>query len=148
MDGRAIGRLLICLQERGGQFGPRVIEQVRKQARDYGNIEVICSTSGKMTTESMKQWIFDVVLPETARIAPIEEEIQGAPGPGLQLPPTAWRRVLLTGDAWAGNTNGDVVDEMRRAGVELLRIPPGTTADLQPLDVDFFRQYKVFVKRI
>lgn len=37
---------------------------------------------------------------------------------------------------------------MLERGVFVFRIPPGTTDSLQPLDVQIFRQYKIFVKRV
>ena len=141
MSGTAPGKLFICLQERGNQFGPRVLKQVEEQEREYGNIVVRCSTSGKMTTEMMKSWIHEVVAPVANRFGRMHDE-RDSPH---ERP---WRRILIVGDAWGGNSNDDVVAEMKQIGAEFLKIPPGTTADLQPLDVDFFRQYKLFVKRI
>lgn len=47
-DGRTLGKLLICLQEPKGDFGPRVEQQVRSLERELGNVRVVLSTSRKM----------------------------------------------------------------------------------------------------
>lgn len=62
-DGRAIGKLLICLQEPGGTFGPRVSQEVENMEVKYRNIAVMASSSGKMTIEHMRQWVRRVVIP-------------------------------------------------------------------------------------
>lgn len=56
--------------------------------------------------------------------------------------------VLLLADSWTGQTSDTFRDRLRGQRVKLLQIPPATTAELQPLDVNFNRQYKKFVKAI
>lgn len=62
-DGRMFGRLLICLQEpENGKFGPRVDKQVRQLEKNYGNIYVVASESGKMSAALMRQWAEELLL--------------------------------------------------------------------------------------
>ena len=56
--------------------------------------------------------------------------------------------VLLLADSWTGQTSDTFHDRLRRERIKLLQIPKRTTAELQPLDVNFNRQYKKIIKRI
>lgn len=56
--------------------------------------------------------------------------------------------VLLLIDSWTGQTNTRCMEAFEAKKVEPLVIPKGTTADLQPLDTIFNRQYKKFAKRL
>lgn len=56
--------------------------------------------------------------------------------------------MLLVIDSWGGHSSESLVEELEGRDIHILRIPPRTTADLQPLDVQIFRQYKIFVKRV
>ena len=73
-EGRAVGKLLICLQESGGRFGPRVSQQVAAAEQRLGNIVVQASASGKMSTELMTQWIQSVLLAYIDPIDPLLDE--------------------------------------------------------------------------
>lgn len=66
-DGRIIGKLLICLQEPDGQFGQRVKKKVEELEKEFGNIKVIASRSGKMSTELMTEWFNQQLLPDLRR---------------------------------------------------------------------------------
>lgn len=55
-DGRILGKLLICMQESSGQFGPRVVQEVRRLEESYSNILVYASKSGKMSSDLMTDW--------------------------------------------------------------------------------------------
>lgn len=70
-DGRLIGKLALCMQETSGNFGPRVQPSVESQERQYGNIRVYASKSGKMSSELMQQWLVEVV----------EDAIENEPDP-------------------------------------------------------------------
>lgn len=63
---------------------------------------------------------------------------------------TSGRRpgILLLVDSWGGHSSESLAEELYDRGIFVLRIPPRTTARLQPLDVQVFRQYKIFVKRV
>lgn len=62
-DGKLVGKLLLCLQEDDNKFGPRVERQVRVLESQLGNIKVVCSTSGKMTSKLIREWVDDIVQP-------------------------------------------------------------------------------------
>lgn len=56
--------------------------------------------------------------------------------------------VLILADSWSGHSAKTQMTELKRIGARLLRIPPKTTDKLQPLDVNFNRQLKIFYNRI
>ena len=53
MSGKLVSKLLICLQETGGRFGPRVWEGLVIP----DNIFITCSKSGKLDKRIMKRWV-------------------------------------------------------------------------------------------
>lgn len=55
---------------------------------------------------------------------------------------------MILADSWGGNINKDVQNIMKSHGVQFLQIPPGTTDDLQPRDVELFRQWKYLAHRL
>lgn len=55
---------------------------------------------------------------------------------------------LLVADSWSGQTNRATQELLQRRGIDFLQLPPLTTKYIQPLDVYFNRQYKIFVQRI
>lgn len=60
-------------------------------------------------------------------------------------------KILLIIDCWPGQTgrgSQNMLNKLRHEGVKVMVIPPHTTARLQPLDVSFNRQAKIFVNRI
>lgn len=63
------GKLLICLKEDKGEFGPRVGPKVSELANLFGNIDVIASSSGKMSVKLMEEayylqfWIWPKKIP-------------------------------------------------------------------------------------
>lgn len=59
---------------------------------------------------------------------------------------TSVPNILMIVDAWAGNKA--IHPDARMLGIKVVTLPEGSTADLQPLDVGFMRQYKLFVSRI
>ena len=171
-DGRAIGKLLICMQEAKGQFGPRVREDVLRQEREYGNIKVVASTSGKMSKALIEYWIDHVLVPA------LSEELRPELDDGYEMdPPDGYTRyderahnfyceqrqssmvacqlicnntinAVLLADSWGGHSSTAMEDTLRGNHVRLLRIPPSTTDVLQPLDVSVNRQFKRLMKRI
>ena len=115
-------KIFLVLQEpMGSAFGPRVQERVSELLRVCKNVEVACSKSGKFTTQITKRW-FTEVFAEDA-----EEDS------------------MLILDAWPGqglNANLDL------PGVSAAYVSPGATKFVQPLDVFFFRQYKILIKNV
>lgn len=55
-------------------------------------------------------------------------------------------KALILFDSWAGNKNITRIGRPNR--IKSLLIPERTTGELQPLDVGFMRQYKIFVNRV
>lgn len=187
-DGRLLGRLGICMQEPGGQFGPMVNRSVQQMERSFKNVKIYASSSGKMTSQLMSEWMRDVLGPtiaeqrfaddgEQAEVFQPESDDENCIGPMRQLYQSScgtndWiqqavsgidcnedadlaahyfcrrPRVMLLTDAWSGQTNTRIGLETRIHGARPLRIPPHTTDILQPLDVGFFRQLKIFLRRI
>lgn len=62
-DGHLIGPVTLCMQERGGKFGSRVQTTVDNLVRDYRNVYVLASSSGKMSSDLIQQWHRDVLAP-------------------------------------------------------------------------------------
>lgn len=187
-DGTLAGKLLICLHEDKDEFGPRIEPKVRRIESDLGNVVVIPSTSGKMTSRLIQEWLNSVVEPEMQRRLEQEqheyEEVSSdgtelyslsssgnvieepQPGPSWASNPLAnlteeqrnilairntsvFRerpRLLLLADAWGGHSSQRIADDLAGRHILELKIPKHTTGYLQPLDVNFFRQYKRFWK--
>lgn len=55
-------------------------------------------------------------------------------------------KLLLLADAWGGHSSQRIADDLAERHILELKIPKHTTGYLQPLDVNFFRQYKRFWK--
>lgn len=124
--GELLSPMLICLQETtGNEFGPKVKEQI--EANTPENLVVVCSKSGKLTKEHVKVWINNCLTPHVTE-----------------------KSLLLT-DSWSGQTDEFLNESLpieKKNLLATMTIPAGTTSLCQPLDVYFFRQYKVFVRRI
>lgn len=122
-DGYLAPKLFICFQEHGGRFGPRVEVSVRENQPN--NIVVTCTTSGKLTKSSLGFWVKNC------------------------LDPIVTEPTLLLQDSWT--TQGDTAVYQQNLTnptmLEVRTIPPKATKYIQPLDVYFFRQYKIFVRR-
>ena len=117
-------KLLLCLQEPSGCFGPRVVEEVRKATSS--NVYVTCSKSGKMDKSTLKEWIKNCLDP-------------------VIIGPT-----LLIQDSWGAQRDKTLFNESLTdpSLLEMMTIPPKATKYIQPLDVYFFRQYKLLARRL
>lgn len=51
-------------------------------------------------------------------------------------------------DSWAEQSGNIFKDKLSDNRISILKIPPHTTGYLQPLDVGFFRQYKIIYNRM
>lgn len=125
------------MQETTDSFGKIVGPKVRELERKYANIKVTSSRSGKMSMRLMDQWIEDAYAPA------VRAENGGAERVSRDDP----NRVLIA-DSWGGQLGVNFTNRMQQLGTQLIRIPPHTTAQLQPLDVSFNRQYRRFVKLV
>lgn len=121
--GRVRGKLYLCLQEVQGHMGP----QVKKMVEDFcpPNVEITCSTSGKLTSSLFQRWVERVLFPL------VDDEC------------------LILLDSWTGQqSDGNfAVFASSEKSCNRLKIPEKTTGTTQPLDVYFFRQWKLVAKR-
>lgn len=145
-DGRLLGRLALCLRESTGEFGPIVGPSIRQLADRYGNVAPLSSTSGKMTVQLMRSWMRDVLRPTLERQLNSASNQNSSCEQSSCSSSTRGKRLMLLADSWGGNRNEDVLNEVD--SVLSLTIPAHTTDTLQPLDVGFFRQLKIFIRRI
>jgi hypothetical protein len=122
LDGKLLSPLFLCLQEPDGKFGQRV----QQNLFNCPNIVVQCSSSGKMSKELMNLWCNDSLVPSISA------------------------KSLLLLDSWSGHSDKDNICSFfsRDKPCLILTIPPKTTSFIQPLDVYFFRQWKLFARRI
>ncbi len=120
-EGKLVGKLLLCLQEINSKFGPIVENQLFKA----NNIQLVCSSSGKMTKELIKKF---------------SQEI---------LKPIVKNDFVLMLDSWPGHNKQEIYDNIfENINCNLQVIPAGTTSYIQPLDKVLFRQWKYFAKTI
>lgn len=121
-SGKLGNKIYICFQEPGGVFGPRVLLALLDLPF---NVEVDCTTSGKMTKRTVERWAESCLAPEAAF------------------------KILLLQDSWSGQKELKLYeDAMPGCEVTVRTIPPKTTDMIQPLDVYFFRQLKILVRRL
>lgn len=122
MSGELIQPLFIVLQERSGEFGPNVSEDLFK----HPEISIHCNTSGKVTKEMLKKWFQDIYFESFSS------------------------KSLLLLDSYSGHKDLTEVKKClpRNKKFEIAQISPGITSSCQPLDVFFFRSYKSFVRRL
>lgn len=110
--------LFLCFQEPKG-FGPLVQEKLARLESICPNVAVTSSTSGKFTKSIMQKWVNDVFLKDVTQ------------------------KSLLILDSWPGQ--GPAAN-LTSPNLSIDYIPKGATKEIQPLDVYFFRQYKILVK--
>lgn len=126
-NGTLLPKVFICLQEPGGEFGPRIAVDVERYEDDFQNVFVTCSGSGKMSTALMKIYLNEVIKPYVGD-----------------------NHFLFLLDTWSGQSNNslleDFVDKEGNPSCSAKWIPPSTTRFCQPLDVYFHRQLKIFIK--
>ncbi len=122
MDGTLFPRLYICLQEAKGTFGPRVLQSMFT-AR---NLIIDASQSGKMGKPHLRLFFSDAFFPYANQ-----------------------ESVLLV-DSWSTYNDNTILESVKPADktLEILKIPPGTTGKIQPLDKEFFRQWKALYRRL
>lgn len=104
------------MQEKDGEFGPRVKESLRSLPE---NIVLTCTKSGKMSSSSIQFWVNSCLKQEICE-----------------------NKSLLIQDSWPGQK------KIEHTNLKVLTIPPKTTRWIQPLDVYFFRQFKIIIRRI
>nr|XP_034196479.1 uncharacterized protein LOC117612002 [Osmia lignaria] len=129
LSGKLLPKVFICLQEVSGRFGPQVSQEVARLMEEFGNVVVTCTKSGKLHTDTYKQFLNDV----------IEPYVQKNP-------------FLYITDSWAGQTNPALYeqfkDENEQPTCTFKVIPPKCTSLCQPCDIYFYRQVKHLIRRI
>lgn len=122
LDGTLHSPLYLCTQELKGRMGPKV-EPSYFRAK---NVEVTCSSSGKLTTSLFERYVSHA------------------------LEPVLTDNCLLLLDSWGGQQSDDSFSSVKEETgfvCSRLCIPPGATATTQPLDVYYNRPWKGVVKR-
>lgn len=130
LDGTLLRKVFLCMQEVNKQFGPRVQERVKQLEEEYGNVYVTCSKSGKLSKSLYQEYLKYVLKPYV-----LDNEF------------------LYIIDSWTGQTDLSMYDEIFKDQDSLptcsVKVIPGKcTGMCQPLDVFFYRQLKLFIKRL
>ena len=124
MTGKLLSPLYICLKENckeDGKFGPIVSQNLFEAS----NIYLTCSSSGKLTKNLVKDFYESVLLQNLNE------------------------NNLLILDSWSGQTDEAMANQIITSNKRLkICIPPKTTPLVQPLDVYFFRQYKILARKV
>lgn len=137
-NGRIFPTLAIVMKEPSGNFGPRVMANVKQLEEKYGNLVIYASKSGKFTSELMEKW-FE---------GSFRDAIRAVRGARNQSSRRNQNDILVLADSWGGHSAPRQKEMLENMGVAFLQIPKLTTDKLQPLDVNFNRQYKIFINRI
>lgn len=130
LEPKLLKKVFLCMQEPTGKFGPIVKKQVEDLEIFYKNVVVTCSKSGKLSTELYKEYLRNI-------LQPYAED----------------NEILLAIDSWSGQVNPEIYDEVfynneNEPTCTVKVIPGKCTSTCQPLDVYFYRQVKILLKRI
>lgn len=126
-DGLLHPVLFVCLQERAGQF-PVTEPYIPLQAP---NLYLLCSTSGKLTKPLILDWFRDVLFPTFD----LNQDKKG----------------MLLVDSWGGFSDKEAIFSQTTgdtANVYVEQMPPKVTGLIQPLDLLFFRPWKMYLRII
>lgn len=148
LTGKLVGPLFLCLKEPTGYLSENIrvsfsymkisffhISVIQKTHLGYycifqgrlfkaPNIVVSCSKSGKLTTDLVKFWRDNVLLPFVSS-----------------------HRTLLISDSWPGQSNiTGIYNNINK--LYRLEIPKHTTAQIQPLDLFYNNQHKYIARRM
>lgn len=118
MEGNISSKLYVCLKESDGKFGPRVLQNIIIPE----NIVLDCSSSGKVTKTNL-QFFYEHLVNNT---------ITG--------------RSIIVEDSFTTHKT-DFTNIVAHPIIKKT-IKPGTTRFCQPLDLYFFRQFKIIIRRI
>lgn len=129
-SGKLLPKVFLCMQEPKGIFGPRVSATIEELTKNYGNVFIMASKSGKLTKDHFHNYVKNVLTEYCKK----EEFLLILDSWGGQTD-TAYFNNIFTGDD--GNCNSTI---------EI--IPPHCTPYCQPCDVYFFRQIKNFIKKL
>lgn len=120
--GQMITPIMVVLPEKNGKFGVRVRDSMFKHPVLYTK----ATTSGLVTKPIVKDWYRDVFYAHCGDIC------------------------ILMVDSLTTYKDQEYYDEVKPDHIqcELQVIPPGTTGQVQPCDVGFFRPFKNFHRRL
>ena len=128
-SGKLLPKVLICLQEVSGTFGPTIEKKINEYSNAYKNTYIICFKSGKLSSNL-------VLLFNKHIIEPYVEK----------------KNFTFILDSWSGHSkkalHEDFKNENGESSCSLKIIPPNCTLLCQPLDVYMHRQIKYFVKKL
>lgn len=129
-SGKLLPKVFLCMQEPKGIFGPRVSVTIEELTKNYGNIFVTASKSGKLTKNHFNCFVKNVLMEYCEK-----------------------KEFLLIVDSWGGQTdtahfNSVFTDDDGNCSSTIEIIPPHCTPYCQPCDVYFFRQVKNFIKKL
>jgi hypothetical protein len=118
-------KIFIVLQETSGQFGSNVVQEVIKASKTFKNLVITPSKSGKMTKNHIKIFF------------------------NYCIKPYIKTKSLILLDSFSGHKKKEdyLPDELINL-LDIELIPEGTTSLVQPLDVFFFRQFKLLLRKI
>lgn len=130
LSGELLPKVFVCLQEPTGKFGPRVQTIIDEYTEKYKNVIITCSKSGKLTTGLYTDFLNSCLKPSVKN-----------------------EKFLLLIDSWGGQTKPEIYDEIFQDDNKLPTctikvIRPKCTSIVQPCDVYFYRQVKIFIKHL
>lgn len=122
LDGTLAPVLFMCLQEQSGLF------PVRGIILRSSNIFLTCTSSGKLNKGALEMWMKEVLR--------------------LELEKSRNKSFVLLLDSWSGHKDRNLLsNSIPNIDVTLEIIPPKVTSIIQPLDLYFFRQWKIFFRK-
>lgn len=129
-SGKILPFVFLCMQEPSGRFGPIVKKKVDALTDKFKNVIVACTKSGKFTKQLYEEFLKSFILPYVKQ-----------------------KKFLFIIDSWGGQTDQLLydhvfVDERKACTCTIKVIPPKCTPICQPCDVYFYRQVKIFTKKI
>lgn len=130
-SGKILPFVFLCMRESSGKFGPLVQKKIDESSNKFKNVIVNCTKSGKFTKNIYELFLKTVLLPYVQK-----------------------NNFVLIIDSWGGQTDlalHDNIFEGEEKGTTtctLKIIPPKCTPLCQPCDVYFYRQVKIFIKKI
>ena len=147
-----LGRnVYICFKETTGRFGVQVTNHVKSAVKAAKCVVAEASKSGKMTGLHFQRWKDEVFLPEQKGQALLLLDSWGGHITAKKQitaqadqPPECEMEVNSPDDE---DEDPDLL-HFSEDDLAIMLIPKSTTKYCQPLDVYFFRQYKILVRRI
>lgn len=135
-SGHLFPKVLLVMQD-GEEFSPGIARRMRELETSYGNVEIYSSKSGKLTSSLIDRW-FTGTLKDGVEAIQLHKMTDSHDESA----------VVILADSWSGHSKPSQQQDLLYMGAKMLKIPPLTTDKIQPLDVNFNRQLKIFYNRI